>query len=84
MTTTEASLGRVKDIVDEYVRVGFERIFLRPLSPYGFAIRTSLIRPTMPISGSISIFRVSITLSNSIRMGLSLRKAMPASSSARF
>jgi uncharacterized protein len=40
MTTTEASLSRVKDIIDEYVRLGFEGIFLRPLSPYGFAIKT--------------------------------------------
>jgi His-Xaa-Ser system radical SAM maturase HxsB len=40
MTTTEASLGRVTDIIDEYVRSGFREIFLRPLSPYGFAVRT--------------------------------------------
>lgn len=40
MTTTEASLGRVEDIVDEYVRLGLDGIFLRPLSPYGFAIKT--------------------------------------------
>jgi uncharacterized protein len=40
MTTTEASLDRVEDIVDEYVRLGLNGIFLRPLSPYGFAIKT--------------------------------------------
>ncbi|WP_230457410.1 His-Xaa-Ser system radical SAM maturase HxsB [Legionella pneumophila] len=40
MTTTKASLLRVKDIIDEYLRLGFNSIFLRPLSPYGFAIRT--------------------------------------------
>lgn len=40
MTTTKASLGRVEDIIDEYVRQGFQSIFLRPLSPYGFAIKT--------------------------------------------
>lgn len=39
MTTTEASLGRVREIVDEYVAQGFNSIFLRPLSPYGFAAR---------------------------------------------
>jgi uncharacterized protein len=43
MTTTPASLGRVEEIVDEYVRQGFNSIFLRQLSPYGFAAR-SLIR----------------------------------------
>ena len=40
MTTTEASLERVEDIVDEYVRLDLDGIFLRPLSPYGFAIKT--------------------------------------------
>ncbi|TMQ05467.1 MAG: His-Xaa-Ser system radical SAM maturase HxsB [Deltaproteobacteria bacterium] len=44
MTTTPASLPRVEDIIDEYVRLGFTSIFLRSLSPYGFAIRTRLIR----------------------------------------
>lgn len=40
MTTTEASLGCVREIIDEYVRQDFREIFLRPLSPYGFALRT--------------------------------------------
>lgn len=40
MTTTQASLPRVKDIIDEYVRQDFDSIFLRPLSPYGFAVKS--------------------------------------------
>jgi len=40
MTTTKASLLRVTEIVDEYVKQGFKGIFLRNLSPYGFAIKT--------------------------------------------
>lgn len=40
MTTTEASLEHVEEIIDEYVRQDFREIFLRPLSPYGFALRT--------------------------------------------
>jgi uncharacterized protein len=40
MTTTEASLDRAEDIVNEYLALGLEGIFLRPLSPYGFAIKT--------------------------------------------
>jgi uncharacterized protein len=40
MTTTERSLDRVTDIIDEYLRLGLDGIFLRPLSPYGFAIKT--------------------------------------------
>jgi His-Xaa-Ser system radical SAM maturase HxsB len=39
MTTTQASLGRVEEIIDEYVRQDFHSIFLRNLSPYGFAVR---------------------------------------------
>jgi uncharacterized protein len=37
MTATRRSLEQPKAIVDEYVRQGFSSIFLRPLSPYGFA-----------------------------------------------
>ena len=40
MTTTRDSLPRIRDIVDEYVRLEFDGIFLRALSPYGFAIKT--------------------------------------------
>ena len=40
MTTTQASLNRVTEIVDEYLAQGFNGIFLRALSPYGFAIKT--------------------------------------------
>lgn len=40
MTTTELSLKRVRDIIDEYVVQDFRGIFLRPMSPYGFAVKT--------------------------------------------
>jgi His-Xaa-Ser system radical SAM maturase HxsB len=43
MTTTPASLARVEEIIDEYVRHQFHSIFLRSISPYGFAVR-SLVR----------------------------------------
>jgi uncharacterized protein len=44
MTTTEASLDRVDDIIDEYLQRGLDGIFLRPLSPFGFAIKTKLFQ----------------------------------------
>lgn len=44
MTTTERSLDRVEDIIEEYLRLGLDGIFLRPLSPYGFAIKTKQFR----------------------------------------
>ena len=40
MTATKLSLQHPHEIVDEYVRHGFESIFLRNLSPYGFAVKT--------------------------------------------
>lgn len=39
MTTTRKSLQYPREIVDEYVNRGFGAIFLRSLSPYGFAAR---------------------------------------------
>jgi len=39
-TTTRRSLGRVREIVDTYVGLGFSGVFLRPLSPFGFAVKT--------------------------------------------
>jgi uncharacterized protein len=44
MTTTEASLSCPEAIIDEYVEQGFGAIFLRSISPYGFAIRTGVAR----------------------------------------
>lgn len=40
MTTTDRSLTMSKEIVDEYVRMGFQEIFLRHLSPYGHAVKS--------------------------------------------
>jgi His-Xaa-Ser system radical SAM maturase HxsB len=40
MTTTQASLDQPKEIIDTYVELGLTDIFLRPISPYGFALRT--------------------------------------------
>lgn len=40
MTTTAASLDYATEIIDEYVLRGFHSIFLRPISPYGFAVKT--------------------------------------------
>lgn len=40
MTTTRRSLEHPVAIIDEYRRLRFPSIFLRRLSPYGFAVRT--------------------------------------------
>ena len=40
MTTTSDALSQPMEIIDEYVRQNFHSIFLRPLSPYGFALKT--------------------------------------------
>lgn len=41
MTTTRESLKYPREIVDEYLRQGFKSIFLRSISPYGFAVKTA-------------------------------------------
>ena len=43
MTTTRASLTHAREIIDEYLRLEMDGIFLRPLSPYGFAVKTKAI-----------------------------------------
>jgi len=40
MTTTRLSLEHPEAIVDEYLNHGFSFLVLRPVSPYGFALRT--------------------------------------------
>jgi His-Xaa-Ser system radical SAM maturase HxsB len=40
MTTTKDSLAHPEAIIDEYLRLGMDAIFLRPLSPFGFAVKT--------------------------------------------
>ena len=40
MTTTRLSLDYPIEIVEEYFNLGFQGIFLRNISPYGFALRT--------------------------------------------
>ncbi|HEV2806308.1 MAG TPA: His-Xaa-Ser system radical SAM maturase HxsB [Chthoniobacterales bacterium] len=41
MTSTAESLKQPVAIIDEYVRLGFDSIFLRFISPYGFAAKTA-------------------------------------------
>jgi His-Xaa-Ser system radical SAM maturase HxsB len=42
MTTTKLSLEHPEQIIDEYERLQFNYIVLRPISPYGFAVRSQL------------------------------------------
>lgn len=39
MTTTRKSLSYPREIVDEYVKLGFSSVFLRMINPYGLAAR---------------------------------------------
>ncbi|MBC7000607.1 His-Xaa-Ser system radical SAM maturase HxsB [Cytophaga sp. FL35] len=39
MTTTRLSLDYPIEIIDNYLENGFNNIFLRPISPYGFALK---------------------------------------------
>ena len=44
MTTTKKSLAYPTEIVDEYRHQGFTSIFVRPISPYGFAAKAKAAR----------------------------------------
>lgn len=44
VTITNVNLNNMKAIVDEYIRLGFSGIFLRPLNNYGMAFRNSNIK----------------------------------------
>jgi len=37
LTITKSNLQKLKEIIDEYIKQGFEGIFLRAINPYGFA-----------------------------------------------
>ncbi len=37
LTTTKATLGRIDEVLDEYIGLGIRSVHLRPLNPYGFA-----------------------------------------------
>jgi His-Xaa-Ser system radical SAM maturase HxsB len=39
MTTTQASLDQASEIIATYADLGLRGVFLRPISPYGFAVR---------------------------------------------
>ena len=43
MTVTRESLALPEEIVDEYVRLGFDEIFIRPMALYGFAMKNAQI-----------------------------------------
>ena len=39
MTTTVDNIDYIESVIDEYVRLGFRGIFIRPLNPYGLAVK---------------------------------------------
>lgn len=41
MTTTTENIDRLKEVIDEYIRLGFPGVFIRSLNPYGLAAENS-------------------------------------------
>jgi hypothetical protein len=37
LTVTKKTLPKYKEVIDTYVEMGLDSIFLRPINPYGFA-----------------------------------------------
>ncbi len=42
MTTTVDNIDCIESVIDEYVRLGFSGIFIRPLNPYGAAVKNEV------------------------------------------
>lgn len=59
-TLTRASLAHPEAIVDHYIEQGFTSIFLRPLSPYGFA-RRGLARMGYTTGEFMAFYRRALT-----------------------
>ena len=56
MTTTRSEVSDgSQEIIDCYVEHGFQEIFLRPLSPYGFAVRTSKSHAAYDARGPLDV-----------------------------
>lgn len=58
-TLTKRSLEAPEAIIDEYKKQGFHSIFLRPLSPYGFALKTAN-RNGYPIGDFLQFYTVAL------------------------
>jgi His-Xaa-Ser system radical SAM maturase HxsB len=58
-TLTRRSLDSPIEIIDEYRRLGFHSISLRPLSPYGFARKTGA-RNGYPIADFLGFYEVAL------------------------
>jgi radical SAM protein with 4Fe4S-binding SPASM domain len=58
-TLTRKSLDHPAAIIDEYKKHGFHTISLRPLSPYGFAIKTK-DRSGYPMSDFVRFYRTAL------------------------
>jgi His-Xaa-Ser system radical SAM maturase HxsB len=57
MTTTNLSLQYPIEIIDEYVKQSFHTIFLRPISPYGFAVK-SVHRTGYEMDSFLDFYRI--------------------------
>ena len=59
LTTTKATLDHWKEVVDTYVALGCNTIFLRPVDPFGFAERARL-RLEYPRSKYLEFYRKAV------------------------
>lgn len=41
MTTTTHNIDRLQEVIEDYIRLGFNGIFIRPLNPYGLAVKNA-------------------------------------------
>lgn len=56
MTFTSNTIGRIGDVIDEYVKQGFPGLFLRSINPYGFAAE-NVARLGYPMNEFVDAYR---------------------------
>jgi len=57
LTITNTNIGRLREIIDEYIRLGFKNIFLRSLNPYGYAKKKTGERLQYGINDYIAAYK---------------------------
>ncbi len=60
MTITKDNIGKLRSVIDEYVRLGFHGVFLRSLNPYGYAKKGSGEKLQYGIEDFVSAYKDAI------------------------
>jgi len=57
LTITQTNINRLREVIDEYVKLGFRNVFLRSLNPYGYAQKKTGERLQYSIDDYIAAYK---------------------------